>query len=52
MRWEDVEVGEPGPGQVRLRHRAVGLTIQAVISLTSVIFRGKIHLKKSAGPMV
>ncbi len=25
MKWEDVEVGDPGPGQVRLRHTAVGL---------------------------
>ena len=25
MRWEAVEVGDPGPGQVRLRHTAVGL---------------------------
>ena len=25
LRLEDVEVGEPGPGQVRLRHVAVGL---------------------------
>ncbi|BAL27480.1 quinone oxidoreductase [Azoarcus sp. KH32C] len=25
MRWESVEVGVPGPGQVRLRHEAVGL---------------------------
>lgn len=25
LRYEDVEVGEPGPGQVRLRHAAVGL---------------------------
>ncbi len=25
LRYESVEVGEPGPGQVRLRHRAVGL---------------------------
>lgn len=25
LRWEEVEVGEPGPGQVRLRHTAVGL---------------------------
>jgi NADPH2:quinone reductase len=23
--WEDVEVGDPGPGQIRLRHHAVGL---------------------------
>jgi NADPH2:quinone reductase len=25
MKWEDVEVGDPGPGQVRLRHTVVGL---------------------------
>ncbi|WP_280342590.1 quinone oxidoreductase family protein [Nocardia neocaledoniensis] len=25
MRWETVEVGEPGPGEVRIRHAAVGL---------------------------
>jgi len=25
LRWEDVEVGEPGAGQVRIRHGAVGL---------------------------
>jgi NADPH:quinone reductase len=25
LRYEDVEVGRPGPGQVRLRHQAVGL---------------------------
>ena len=25
MRWEDVEVGAPGPGEIRLRHEAVGL---------------------------
>lgn len=25
LRWEDVEVGDPGPGQVRLRQTAVGL---------------------------
>ena len=25
LRWEDVEVGAPGPGQVRLTHTAVGL---------------------------
>jgi NADPH2:quinone reductase len=25
MRWEEVEVGRPEPGQVRLRHTAVGL---------------------------
>ncbi|TDD48773.1 quinone oxidoreductase family protein [Saccharopolyspora elongata] len=25
MRWEAVDVGEPGPGEVRIRHEAVGL---------------------------
>ena len=25
MRWEDVEVGPPGPGEIRIRHEAVGL---------------------------
>ena len=25
MVWEDVEVGEPGPGQARVRHNACGL---------------------------
>src|SRR5690242_18356244 len=25
MGWEEVEVGDPGPGQVRIRHSAVGL---------------------------
>ena len=30
MRWEDVELGEPGPGQVRLRHAAVGLNFRDI----------------------
>src|SRR5580765_1109959 len=25
LRWEEVAVGEPGPGEVRIRHAAVGL---------------------------
>jgi NADPH2:quinone reductase len=25
LRWEDVEVGDPGPGQLRIRHGAIGL---------------------------
>ena len=25
MQWEDVEVGPPGPGEIRIRHEAVGL---------------------------
>ncbi|HEX5314481.1 MAG TPA: quinone oxidoreductase, partial [Gammaproteobacteria bacterium] len=25
LRWEEVAVGDPGPGQARIRHVAVGL---------------------------
>ncbi len=25
LRWEDIDVGSPGPGQIRVRHNAVGL---------------------------
>ena len=25
LRWEEIEVGDPGPGEVRVRHHAVGL---------------------------
>jgi NADPH2:quinone reductase len=25
VRWEDVDVGEPGEGQARIRHTAVGV---------------------------
>ena len=25
MRWEHVDVGEPGPGEARIRHTAIGL---------------------------
>jgi NADPH2:quinone reductase len=25
LRWEDVTVGDPGPGEARIRHTAVGL---------------------------
>ena len=25
MVWEDIELGDPGPGQVRVKHTAVGL---------------------------
>ena len=30
LRWEDVEVPDPGPGQVRLRHTAVGLNYRDI----------------------
>ena len=25
MRWEDIDVGDPAPGEARIRHEAVGL---------------------------
>ncbi|HVQ60699.1 MAG TPA: quinone oxidoreductase, partial [Burkholderiales bacterium] len=25
MKWEDVQVGDPGPGEARVRHKACGL---------------------------
>ncbi len=25
LQWEDVEVGDPGPGQIRIRHTAIGV---------------------------
>ncbi len=31
MRWEDVEVGEPGAGQVRLRHTAVAVNYRDIL---------------------
>ena len=36
MLWEDVEVGEPGPGQVRLRQTAVGLNFIDVYHRTGL----------------
>jgi NADPH2:quinone reductase len=27
LQWEEVEVGEPGPGQARIRHTAVGVNL-------------------------
>jgi len=36
MRWEDVEVGDPGPGQVRIRQTAVGLNFIDVYHRTGL----------------
>ena len=30
LRWEDVEIGDPGPGQVRLRHTAIAVNFRDV----------------------
>ncbi|RMD62088.1 MAG: quinone oxidoreductase [Alphaproteobacteria bacterium] len=34
--WEDVEVGEPGPGEVRIRHTAIGLNFIDVYHRTGL----------------
>jgi NADPH2:quinone reductase len=36
LQWEDVEVGEPGPGQVRLRQEAAGLNFIDVYHRTGL----------------
>jgi NADPH2:quinone reductase len=36
MKWEAVEVGEPGPGEVRLKHHAVGLNFIDVYHRTGL----------------
>src|SRR5438045_9581716 len=36
LKWEQVEVGEPGPGQVRLRQEAAGLNFIDVYHRTGL----------------
>ena len=36
LKWEDVDVGEPGPGQARVRHTAVGLNYIDVYGRTGL----------------
>ncbi|MCP5425009.1 MAG: quinone oxidoreductase [Gammaproteobacteria bacterium] len=36
MRWEEVAIGDPGPGQIRLRHQAVGLNFIDVYHRTGL----------------
>lgn len=36
LRWETVEVGEPGPGEVRVRHAAVGLNFADIYFRTGL----------------
>lgn len=36
LQWEEVEVGAPGPGQVRLKHTAVGLNFIDVYQRTGL----------------
>jgi NADPH2:quinone reductase len=36
MRWEEVEVGDPGPGEARVRHTAIGLNFIDVYHRTGL----------------
>jgi len=36
LKWEDVDVGDPGPGEVRLKHTAVGLNFIDVYQRTGL----------------
>jgi NADPH2:quinone reductase len=36
MTWEDVEVGEPGPGEARIKHEAIGLNFVDVYFRTGL----------------
>jgi NADPH:quinone reductase len=36
MKWEPVDVGDPGPGEVRIRHHAIGLNFIEVYFRTGV----------------
>jgi NADPH2:quinone reductase len=36
MKWEDVEVGEPGPGEARIKHEAIGLNFVDVYFRTGL----------------
>src|SRR5437868_13140403 len=36
LKWEEVEVGEPGPGQIRLRQEAAGLNFIDVYHRTGL----------------
>jgi NADPH:quinone reductase len=36
LQWEELEVGEPGPGEVRLRHAAIGLNFIDIYERTGL----------------
>ena len=36
LKWEDVEVGDPGPGEARIRHHAIGLNFVDVYYRTGL----------------
>ena len=37
LRWMDVDVPEPGPGEVRIRHQAIGVNFIGAYSEVRVI---------------
>ena len=46
LQWEDIEVGEPGPGEARVRHKACGLNFIDVYQRTGLY---KLPLPSGAG---
>ncbi len=36
MKWEDVEIGAPGPGEARVKHAAIGLNFVDVYNRTGL----------------
>ncbi len=43
LQWESIEVGAPGPGEVRVRHQAVGL------NFADTYFRSGLYPAAAAG---
>jgi NADPH2:quinone reductase len=41
LRWEDVEVGAPGPGQVRMRNTAVAVNYRDVLMRAACMRSGR-----------
>jgi NADPH:quinone reductase len=60
LRWEPLEVGEPGPGQARIRHTAIGLNFIDVYertglypaALPAVLGREAAGIVEAVGPRV
>ncbi|MGH6994963.1 MAG: alcohol dehydrogenase catalytic domain-containing protein, partial [Stellaceae bacterium] len=36
LKWEEVQVGKPGPGEARVRHTAVGLNFMDIYNRTGI----------------
>ncbi len=49
MKWEDVEVGDPGPGEARIKHEAIGLNFVDVYFRTGLYkprYRAALHSRQ------